>query len=102
MGIIADMLDDFAFAPDDTTPPPTPESWEPFERLKRLSTTLNILVFDPRYQTPPPPRLAKKEFLQLVACFADPAYREILRALILDLLADDLADLLAEDAEQST
>lgn len=90
------------FAPDDTIEPPTPESWEPFERLKRLSMTLRIMTFDPRFQTPPPPRPGRAEFLRLVACFSDPTYREILRALILDLLADDLADLLAEDEERTT
>lgn len=86
----------------DTTPPPTPESWEPFERLKRLCPSLQKLADNPRYQTPPPRPLERCGFLALAACFADPTKREILRALILELLADDLADLLAEDGGETT
>lgn len=82
------------FRVNDTMPPPTPPSWEPFERLKRLSPDLDNLASIVLFQTPPPDPLRRDEFLHLVACFADPTRRRILRALILELLAEDLADLL--------
>ena len=50
-----------------------------------------------RYYRPgvPPRPVSDGLFLALCASFADPTKREILRGLILDLLADDLAELLS-------
>lgn len=42
----------------------------------------------------PPSELSKSLYVALCACFAEPTKREILRALILDLLADDLQEIL--------
>jgi hypothetical protein len=84
---------------DETTPPPIPESWQSFERLKIFSPDLAEFTFDPRCQAPPPPPLDRQTFLAVCACFAEPRRRAILRALILELLRDDLSDLLSPDDE---
>lgn len=42
-----------------------------------------------------PASLSNRMFVSLCACFADPNQRQILRELFLDLIADDLAELLA-------
>jgi hypothetical protein len=84
---------------NETTPPPIPESWKPFERLKELSLELAELTYDPRWQMPPPKPLDKETFLAVCACFAEQRRRAILRALILELLAEDIADLLSTESE---
>lgn len=96
----ADHSTDPAWA--DKTPPPTPPSWEPFERLKRLSPDLQSLAADCRCQMPPPLPLDRSTFLAMVACFSDPQRRAVLRALILELLAEDLSDLLSPAEDEPT
>lgn len=85
----------------ETTPPPIPESWQPFERLRELSPELAEMTFDARRQMPPPSPLDRQTFLAVCACFSNAPRRAILRALLLELLADDLADLLSSDEEQT-
>lgn len=85
---------------NETTPPPTPDAWQPFEGLKRLAPELAEMATDVRYQTPPPKPMPRDPFLAFAACFACPRRRAVLRALILDLLAEDIADLLSTDEEQ--
>lgn len=83
----------------ETTAPPIPESWQPFERLKTLSDELREFTFDARSQMPPPAPLDRQTFLAVCACFSEKRRRSILRALLLELLADDLADLLSNGEE---
>ena|SRR6266478_1155832 len=66
-------------------------------RWKRLTEVAPDLA---RFDMPgwnaghPPSEFSKSLFVALCACFADPTKREILRDLILDVLADDLRELL--------
>lgn len=82
--------------PDDTTPPATPVSWHPWVRLYRIAPFLRWLHETVMYQKRPPRPLSKSLMLSLAAAFADPDQREVLRALILDLLTDDIVELLAD------
>lgn len=51
-------------------------------------------------ERPVPVRMRDDAFLSFAACFASPNTREILRALILDLLSDDLSALLKPSARR--
>jgi len=74
--------------------PPPASPWLRWNLLCRLTPKLKYL-FDRRpgrRLTPFP--MHDSQFIALCASFAEPTQREALRALILDLLADDLAELL--------
>lgn len=88
--------DEFNFGYSTTTPPPVPKSWQAWSDLVQQAPGLKQLHRQGVNQTPPPKPMSDLLFVALCAAFADPRKREILRALILDLLSDDLMDLLVE------
>ncbi len=78
----------------DSWPPPL-SPWLRWNLLCRLTPKLKYLHDrrPGRRLTPFP--MNDGQFVALCASFGEPTQRECLRALILDLLADDLSDLLA-------
>lgn len=86
----------FTPRPDDRTPPTIPVNWHSWVRLYRFAPSLRQLHETILHQKRPPRPLTKGLLLGLAAAFADPEQREILRALILDLLTDDIVELLAD------
>lgn len=70
---------------------PRQRAWQ-----RLLKVAPNLTRFEPlgSDSTNVPNPLANGLFLALCAAFADPVKRDILRALILDLLADDMADII--------
>lgn len=76
--------------------PPPPSPWVRWQLLSRLSPQLNYIHGRRPGRREAPLPLYDGTFVSLCASFAEPSHREALRALILDLLAEDLADLLAD------
>lgn len=72
-----------------------PPGWERWAELHRIAPLLEAM-HRPRVLTdrPPPTPIEDREFLKLAACWANPSRREALRALMLDLLKDDIADIM--------
>lgn len=58
--------------------------------MKEVAPELWTLCNERTIYGPPPRALPDGLFVQLVACLADTKKREILRKLLLDLLADDI------------
>lgn len=75
--------------------PPRTYHYTDFFLLYRLAPRLHEVFRRSRSGNAVAFPLSDRMFVSLCACFADPTKRGILRALILDLLADDLAELLA-------
>lgn len=72
-------------------PSPSQERWH---RLYKIAPTLRYYYLDAWNNLPAPQRVDRDEFVSFCASFADPERREILRALIFDLIADDVVELL--------
>lgn len=93
--------DEFDFAPSSTKPPPIPPTWQAWYELLDIAPELRKLHRQGVNQTPPPRCMSDLVFLGLCAAFADKRKRSILRALILDLLSEDLMDLLLEPEKEA-
>jgi hypothetical protein len=79
---------------DVSTPVPMSPAKKRWEELKKVAPLLAKLERRHWNETPPPRVMNDPMFIALAACFCDPTKREILRTLILDLLADDLQGIL--------
>lgn len=75
---------------------PLPERWQRWLNLLEIAPAIELLGPLSVNQRIPPEDTDDKTLLSIAACFADPRRREILRALILDLLADDLAEIMKQ------
>jgi len=73
---------------------PLPERWQRWLNILEIAPAIESLGPLSINQRIPPEDIDDKTLLSIAACFADPRRREILRALILDLLADDLAEIM--------
>lgn len=82
----------------DPWPRPAPP-WIRWNLLCRLTDKLNYVHKRHRSNVTTPFPMFDSAFVALCASFAEPTHRECLRALILDLLADDLAELLTPAQE---
>jgi len=84
---------DYRQTPDSPPPPPNPH-WYHWMRLYQIAPGLRDLHEVWGKQKRPPRPLHDATFVALAACFSDPTKREVLRALILDALGDDLVELI--------
>lgn len=75
---------------------PRPRYWREWQRILRVAPALKGLMPFAWPDAPPPRRTANGTIIALAACFADPVVREALRAIIFDLLEDDLAEVLRQ------
>ena len=83
-----------------TTVNPYPsKSQANWHRLYDIAPQLRRFYIDTWANLPPPKPTDRDAFVALAACMCDPDRREILRALLFDLLADDIVELLAATQE---
>lgn len=73
---------------------PMPDTWLPWYELYQIAPHLRELYGSSANQRRPPRPLADSTFLSLAACFSDSRKREVLRALIFDLLKEDLREII--------
>lgn len=76
---------------------PSKTAWA---KLLELAPHLRTMNADQWGEQAIPASLGKMLFLSLVACFADKAKREVMRAILFDLLEDDIVDLIAEAGKE--
>jgi len=81
-------------------PKALPRRWREWQRLIALAPQLKAMGWRDEEENPPPYPKTDKAFLALAACFADPSKREALRALVFDLMYDDLKELFIRHAER--
>lgn len=79
-----------------TDDPWIPPAWQCWFDLYEIAPDLKSLHPIARNNARPPREMSDLLFLNLCRCFSVKRKREILRALILDLLADDILDILQE------
>ncbi len=73
----------------------TPTRWHAWRRLCNLCPELDTMHVVRHYNQKPPPRpMTFAAFVSLAASFACPVRREILRALIFDLMKPDLLEIM--------
>lgn len=75
---------------------PRPRRWQEWQRLLQVAPQLKSMLPMSVNEPVPPFALGRDPFLRLAACFADPVLRETLRALIFDLLENDLREILSD------
>lgn len=95
----ADQKTFFKDADLELPPPPLPKKSPRFERwqaLIEIAPELRKLQRSGPREVPPPNQLSDHLFLALCACLVNPQRREILRALLFDLLQDDVIELLVD------
>lgn len=73
-------------------PSPSQANWH---RLYEIAPQLRRFYLDAWANYPAPRPIDRDAFVALAACMCDPQRREILRALLFDLLADDIIELMA-------
>lgn len=79
---------------------PNPRPWREWQRLLSVAPHLKAMyTLDPE-EFPPPRPTSDAAFVALVACLADPGKREIIRALVFDVMYDDLKELFIRHAER--
>lgn len=71
-----------------------------WHRLYELVPVLRRICVDPLWNNHPPRAMDRQAFVSLVACLNDPDYREVLRALLFDLLMNDFIDLITPTDEE--
>lgn len=82
-----------------TNPYPS-SSQAAWQKLYEVAPSLRRLYLDAWANLPAPKPTDRDTFIALAACFADPERREILRALLFELLADDFVELLTPAKEE--
>jgi hypothetical protein len=87
----SDGLDPF---PSPNSMPKRSPRWEKWQALLEIAPELRKLQRSGPNEVPPPREISDFLFLGLIACMVDPRKREILRAVLFDLLNDDFIELL--------
>jgi hypothetical protein len=92
------MVDKSGYVPFECNNPQPSPSQAKWHQLYNIAPTLRRFHLDAWKNMPAPKALDREIFVALCACLCDPERREILRALLFDLLNDDIIELLTPRA----